>query len=92
MNGTTFDDSVGLSEVIADNSDTLACLVRTMYRYATAHTETLGESQVLRELGVALEGSGLRVRRLMRAVALSVGFRRLAPPSAQTIPQAQVGP
>jgi hypothetical protein len=47
IDGVAFEDAAGLDEIIADSEDTRACLVRTMYRYATGHVERLGETQTL---------------------------------------------
>ncbi len=80
--GVDYVDAQGLGEAIADSPDATTCLVRTLYRYATGHVETSGETITLRALHDDFAREGYRVRALLRSIALSRGFREARRPSA----------
>ncbi|MEZ4249807.1 MAG: DUF1592 domain-containing protein [Polyangiales bacterium] len=84
VNGVTFVDAAELAHTIAASPDYTRCLTRTAYRYATGHKEEPGEAVVIQDVHSTFETEGYRVLGLLRAVALSDGFRRVGPPSAQT--------
>ena len=54
-----------------------ACVAQKMFAYAVGRPVTDGEQAQLDVLGAAFVDSGLRLKTLMRAVALSEGFRRI---------------
>lgn len=85
LNGRWFEDAVGLEGVLATHPDVPPCLVRTMYRYATGHPETQGETRVLTRLSQSFANHGYDVLDLMRAIVLEPGFRQASPPD--TVPE-----
>ena len=60
---------------VADDPEVAACMVRQLYRYATAHVEEAGEEIVIRDLSAALSGTGYRMDALLQAIVASEGFR-----------------
>lgn len=83
VNGVPFGDATELAYTIAASPDYTACLTRTAYRYATGHQEEPGEAVVLQSVNETFQAEGFRVLPLLRAIALSEGFRLVSPPSAQ---------
>ncbi len=83
VNGVPFGDATELAHTIAASPDYTACLARTAYRYATGHKEEPGEAVVLQSVSEAFQTEGFRVLPLLRAIALSDGFRLVSPPSSQ---------
>lgn len=83
VNGVPFVDATELAQTIAASPDYTHCLSRTAYRYATGHKEEPGEAVVLQSVDEHFARDGYRVLSLLRAIALSDGFRRVSPPSAQ---------
>lgn len=74
-------DARGLGRILRDHPDVPACLVRTMYRYATGHVEITSESAAIRALEESFVASGHDVLDLMRAVATSPGFLESSEPT-----------
>jgi hypothetical protein len=74
-----FDGPSGLAEAIADSPKFSACAVRKLYTYAVARPVQDDEELQLLALTGAFEASERRVLALMRAIALSPGFRWAGP-------------
>lgn len=77
LDGTPFNDAWDLGQVLRDHPDAPRCLVRGLYRYSTGRLNELSDRDQLEALEDYFAQSGFRVRALVRAIALSPGFRRL---------------
>ena len=75
LDGVAFDNVTQLTQAIHDHPDLGPCLTRSLYRFATGHIDAPSEEAQLRELSDGFASDGYRVRSLMRAIALSDGFR-----------------
>ncbi|HJL00755.1 MAG TPA: DUF1592 domain-containing protein [Polyangiaceae bacterium LLY-WYZ-15_(1-7)] len=80
LSGVYYETPVELADAIAADPDYVECLGLTAYRFATGHEETGGEEVVMRELQKTFAESGYRVKALLRAIALSEGFRFVGAP------------
>ncbi len=79
LDGVPFDGPESLARAVANHPKAAECLVRQIYRYATAHVERPGEAVVIDEVMKAFdEGSG-RFEAVVEAIALSRGFREAGP-------------
>jgi hypothetical protein len=79
LDGIPFADAKELGEVLRDHPDVPGCLVQMLYRYATGRVEGSGEQELLGTLTARLESQGHQLGPLLRDVAMSAGFRRVAP-------------
>jgi hypothetical protein len=75
IDGAAFDGPEELAQMLHDDPEVTACMVRQLYRYATAHVEEAGEEIVIRDLAAALPASGHRIDALLQAIVASDGFR-----------------
>jgi hypothetical protein len=75
LDGTTFSDAVGLAETVRSHPALGPCFVRRMYEYATSFPQDPSERGVIKALAARFEASGYRVKALMKAIAVSPGFR-----------------
>jgi hypothetical protein len=80
IDGTPFDDAWGLGKVLSEHPDVPPCAVQNLWRYAHGRPEALGEADLLDHLTVGFADAGHRVYDLLLLVAVSEGFRTLAPP------------
>jgi len=76
VDGEPFTDASSLGALVASHPDFPGCFAKHLYRHATAGHESDGEAALVTALGTAFVDSGYRVKPLMRAVALSQGFRK----------------
>lgn len=79
LDGVPFDDARSLGEAIAGHPNLGPCLTRKLYSYAVGHVPTAGEAGEIQRLSAIFAEEGHRVTALMRAIAMSEGFRRFAP-------------
>ncbi len=77
LDGVAFADPAELAAAVAASPKLTACFVKKMYTYAVARPTEPGEQGQLAALTDAFEADGRRVLGLMRAVAISEGFRRV---------------
>ena len=77
LDGTAFETPVELAEAVANHPSLVPCLVQSLRSYATGHAPEPGELAEVRALTEAFVADGHRVRGLLRAIALSPGFRRV---------------
>lgn len=89
LDGASFDDHLGLGRAFAESPLLGPCLVENVYRYAVGREPVLGERAMLRRLAREFAGSGYRFRELLRAIALSEGFRTASEPREKSRPPAQ---
>lgn len=75
LDGAEFDDFVGFAAAVRDHRDTMRCLVKKAYRYATGRVEGDGEKVVIYDLLQAFEQSGWNFKELLVEVVVSDGFR-----------------
>ncbi len=75
LDGEAFADAVELGQALAESPQLGRCLVETAYRYAVGRAATLDERPLLRQLERGFEQEGHRIAALLRAIALSEGFR-----------------
>ncbi len=79
LDAKSFAAASGLGTALAEHSQTTSCLVRRMYSFATGRRELPGERAYLEYLDATFAAAGYRVPALMRAIALSDAFYRIAP-------------
>jgi Protein of unknown function (DUF1592)/Protein of unknown function (DUF1588)/Protein of unknown function (DUF1585)/Protein of unknown function (DUF1595)/Protein of unknown function (DUF1587) len=82
LDGVAFSDAAGLGRAIHDNPATGACLARRLYSYATGRAPARRDMAWIRFLEKRFADSGYRVPDLMRQIAASENFYRVAPPAA----------
>jgi hypothetical protein len=79
LDGIPFKDAAGLGRAMHDNPATVACLVSDVYRYGTGRAIQPGEAEYLAWLKGRFATDGYKVPALLRTVALSDAFYRIAP-------------
>jgi hypothetical protein len=89
LNGVAFKNAADLGRVLHDAPEVPSCLVRRVYEYATGHSVEKGEVGGLAGLTKQFASDGYRFPELLRHVALSDGFYRIAPQSGQSAPLSQ---
>lgn len=77
LDGTPFWDLGSLGKAVANSPKFRACVVQKVYAYAVGRPISDGELGQLDSLDKGFEASGMRLKALMRDVALSEGFRRV---------------
>lgn len=86
LDGVKFSDAAGLARAVAQSPRYDRCIVRKLYAYAVGRRIGEGEVGQLDALTKQFSHGGRRLRELLRAVALSEGFRALGAPSTQESP------
>jgi hypothetical protein len=79
LDGSAFHGARELGGLLAADPRLTSCLVRQMYRYASARLETPGEQIVLEEIDGAFAAGGYGLKPLLIALVGSNGFRYLKP-------------
>jgi hypothetical protein len=77
LDGTTFHGARELGHLLATDDRIPACLVKQLYRYASARLETPQEEIVLRQINDAFAQGGHALKPLIVALVGSDGFRYL---------------
>lgn len=80
LDGAPFADHVGLGQAFAQSPLLGPCLVDNVYRYAVGREPILAERAMLRQVAKDFAASGYRFHDLLRAIALSEGFRTASEP------------
>ena len=70
-----FDGATELSAVLAQHPDTLRCVVRNLFRHASAHVEVDGEQLAIDEVDEAFAASGYQLKEMMVELVASVALR-----------------
>lgn len=83
LNGVPFKNAADLGKILHDSPDVPACLVRRVYEYATGRAVDKGETAWLKDLTQRFAADGYRFPELLRRVALSEAFYRIAPEPSQ---------
>ena len=89
IDGLQFANAAGLGKAIHDDPATPACLVRDVYRYASGHDPLPGEKDWIAYLNQRFEANGYRLPELLRAIAVSDDFYKVAPASGEPVKEAQ---
>ncbi len=79
LDGAPFKGARQLGELLAKDERVSACLVKQMYRYASARLDDGGEEGLLAELSSSFAASGYQFQPLMLALVQSDGFRYFKP-------------
>jgi len=86
LDGIAFSDAAGLGRAMHDNPATGACLVRRMYAYATGRAPARRDMPWIRYLEKSFAQDGYRTPELMRRIAISENYYRIAaPPATQLV-------
>lgn len=81
IDGIKFSDARGLGKAIHDNPATTGCVVNRLFTYATGRTATKEEiGSMQRDFGQAFAKSGYDMKALLRSIATSNEFYRVAKP------------
>jgi hypothetical protein len=85
LDGTEYDNVVGLSQALRNHPKLPYCLVNRMYSYGTGGPVSLRyDRAVLDHLTARFAEQGYKVPDLLRDIALSQGFSRVRPDPAAT--------
>ena len=79
LDDVPFADLATLAEDVAQSPKFPACVAQKLYAYAVGRPVQDGEQAQVEALTARFAESGLRLRALMRSVALAEGFRRIGP-------------
>jgi len=83
LDGTKFPDAVGLGKAMHDHPQATACLVNRLYAFATGHPASKGEAEWIKYMQQQFTTDGYRVPALMRRIATSDAFYRIASPGTE---------
>jgi hypothetical protein len=86
LDGREFTDPRGLAQAIHDHPQLPTCLVKRMYSYGVGSATTDADKPQLEYLSKRFEGSGYRVRELLRAITMSPAFGNIVEPPAKPAP------
>lgn len=78
LDGVSFVGARALGEILARDPRVASCVVRQVYRYATARLETDGEARVLADLEERFAARNYRFLELLVELVASEGFRTVA--------------
>jgi hypothetical protein len=84
LNGVPFKNAADLGKILHDAPAVPSCLVRRVYEYGTGRSIEKGEIAWLGDLTQRFADDGYRFPELLRRVALSDAFYRIAPESSQS--------
>ena len=71
----TFDGATELASVLADHPDTLRCVVRNLFRHASAHVEVDGEQLAIDKVDEAFAASGYQLKEMMVELVANEALR-----------------
>ena len=81
LDGTPFDDAVGLGAALSEHPAVMQCGVRNLYRYAMGHVEQPEEAPTVDLVMTAFEDEDYDLRAAIEALATADAFRYAALPS-----------
>ena len=84
LDGMKFTDAAGLGKAMHDHPATTSCLVNRLYSYALGRVPAKGETDFVKYLEKSFSAGGYRYPDLLRAIATSDAFYRVAPPQASS--------
>ncbi|GAB5412885.1 MAG: hypothetical protein Cons2KO_04880 [Congregibacter sp.] len=79
LDGFEFEGAVGLGEALRENPELPRCLVQRVYSYGTGAPPDAGSREIMDFFNAGFAADGYRFRELLRSVALSKAFSRIAP-------------
>jgi Protein of unknown function (DUF1588) len=82
VDGFPFVGAAGLGSGLSDQFTPASCLVRGLFRQATSHIETDGESPSLYEVDIAFLNSGFSLQEAMVAIVTSDAFLFVSSPES----------
>lgn len=81
LDGVSFTGAAGLGKVLRNNAKVTSCVVNQLYAYAVGRRPAESEEPWVDYLVQSFERDGYTFKSLLRRVALSDNFYRVAPPS-----------
>jgi hypothetical protein len=87
LDGVKFTDAAGLAKAVRDNPATVACLVNRAYSYATGRPPAKSEAEFVMGLRRGFAEGGYRFTDLLRRIATSDEFYRVAAPKVGSLSQ-----
>jgi len=85
LDGKAFTDALGLGVAVHDHPATPACVVDKMYAYAVGRTPTKGEGEWMQYLKKSFAADGYRIPALLRRIAISDAYYRVAAPQSAAL-------
>jgi hypothetical protein len=82
LDGFEFDGAIGLGEALRENPELPRCLVQRVYSYGTGGPPALEAREVMDYFNEEFAVNGYRLRNLLRTIALSKAFSKVAPATA----------
>ena len=79
LDGTAYEDALGLAHALRNHPETPRCLVEKMYRYGVGRDTVWDERAYMDYLIATFKQNGYRVPALMRTIALSENFFAISP-------------
>ena len=79
LDGVKFADAAGLGTTVHDHPATPGCLVNRLYSYALGRPPAKGEAEFVKYLEKGFAADGYRMTDLLRRIATSDAFYRVAP-------------
>jgi hypothetical protein len=83
LDGTNFEDSVGLSKIVRNIPALTSCLVNRIYSYGTGGPTTRDDAPMLAHLNQRFAEQDYRLPDLLKTIALSPTFAEVVPPAAK---------
>ena len=80
LDSVKFTDGAGLAKAVHDNPATTSCLVNRVLAYAAGRPAVKGEAEWVMALRQGFVDDGYRLPELLRRIATSPAFYRIAPP------------
>jgi hypothetical protein len=80
LDGVQFKDAAGLAKAVHDDAAAPACIVNRAFSYGAGRMPTRDEASVIQDFQKSFQDSGYRFPALLKAIATSDAFYRVAPP------------
>ena len=80
LDGTNFTDAAGLAKAVHDDPAATSCVVNRAFAYGMGRLAARDESETINGLQKAFQDSGFKFPALLRQIATSDAFYRVAPP------------
>ncbi len=80
INGKKFDGAAGLAKAVHDSPQTASCLVNRVFAYSVGRPLAKGETEFVQYLESGFAADGYRLPALLKRLATSEAFYRVAPP------------
>ncbi|MCB9708373.1 MAG: DUF1592 domain-containing protein [Myxococcales bacterium] len=80
LDGIAVNGATELGAALSKHPDTVPCLVKRLYRYATGRIEESREGTAIKDLSAAFEADGYRFKSLVSDLLVSDAFRKVRAP------------